>query len=158
MHPEPHIRLGTEDDLATLVEFNCAMAGETEARALAVDTVTAGVRTLLHNPELGFYVVAELGREVAGALMITFEWSDWRNASFWWIQSVYVKPAFRRRGVYRRLHDFVRVHAHRRGGVCGFRLYVERQNRTAQRTYAALGMRESGYLMYEELLPSIGTD
>lgn len=154
MHPEPHIRFATEDDLPALVEFNRAMAVETEARELAADIVTAGVRNLLRNPQLGFYVVAESGHQVVGTLMITFEWSDWRNAAFWWIQSVYVEPAFRRRGVYRRLHEYVIEHAHRRGGVCGFRLYVEGQNRIAQHTYAALGMHPSGYRLYEQPLPT----
>lgn len=132
------------------------MASETEARALAAETVTCGVRNLLRSPHLGFYVVADVGGEAAGALMVTFEWSDWRNGSFWWIQSVYVKPPFRRRGLYRRLHEFLREHAHSQGGVCGLRLYVERHNRGAQATYAALGMQESAYLLYEELLPPAG--
>lgn len=156
MHPQPHIRIGTERDLATLVEFNQAMARETEARELAAHTVSEGVSGLLRNPHYGFYLVAEVDGETVGSLMVTFEWSDWRNALFWWIQSVYVKPGFRRRGVYRRLYAEVKERARRQGGVCGFRLYVERENRSAQRTYGALGMNDSGYLLFEELLPSAG--
>ena len=89
--------------------------------------------------------------------MVTFEWSDWRNALFWWIQSVYVRPDFRRRGVYRALYDFLKRHAERpgyRGYVCGFRLYVERNNTAAQQTYERLGMKETYYKMYEEEIMS----
>ena len=84
-------------------------------------------------PPTGFFVVAESGGEVAGALLVTYEWSDWRNARFWWIQSVYVRPEHRRRGIYRELHEFVRARARAAGGVAGFRLYVERENVDAQR-------------------------
>jgi ribosomal protein S18 acetylase RimI-like enzyme len=83
------------------------------------------------------------GGKRAGQMMITYEWSDWRNAVFWWIQSVYIRPEFRRKGIYRRLYDFVKQRAKAQGGVCGFRLYVEKENAGAQKTYAALGMAES---------------
>lgn len=146
------LRPAREGDLDALLEFNLAMARETEARELHAPTVRAGVLALLREPSRGFYVVAECDGEVAGSLMITFEWSDWRNALFWWIQSVYVRPEFRRRGIYRRLHQHVRSRARAQGGTCGLRLYVEQANRSAQRTYAALGMSRTEYLMFEEML------
>jgi ribosomal protein S18 acetylase RimI-like enzyme len=144
------VRLATVDDRDAFVRFNRAMALETEDKTLDEGLVTPGVQAVFENPARGFYVLAESDDEIVAALMITFEWSDWRNAVFWWIQSVYVTPAFRRRGLYRRLYDFVRDRARHEGGVCGFRLYVEKNNRAAQQTYESLGMGESDYLMYEE--------
>jgi ribosomal protein S18 acetylase RimI-like enzyme len=146
------VRLATVDDRDAFVRFNRAMALETEDKTLDEGLVTPGVQAVFENPARGFYVLAESDDEIVAALMITFEWSDWRNAVFWWIQSVYVTPAFRRRGLYRRLYDFVRDRARHEGGVCGFRLYVEKNNRAAQQTYESLGMCESDYLMYEETI------
>ena len=98
----------------------------------------------------GFYLVAESDDgEIAGGLMVTFEWSDWRNGCFWWIQSVYVMPAFRRQGIYRDLYGYVRKMAEERGGVCGFRVYVEKDNVSAKETYRKLGMEECDYRMFE---------
>jgi ribosomal protein S18 acetylase RimI-like enzyme len=152
---EIRIRPGTATDIDSLVSFNQAMARETEAKELDIKVLTAGVETLLKNEQYGFYVVAEAVEEssiqAVGSLMVTFEWSDWRNGLFWWIQSVYIKPEFRRRGIYRRLYEFVKELATAED-VCGFRLYVEKENRIAQRTYEKLGMSESHYVMYEELL------
>ena len=145
-------RIAGAGDVAALIEFNQAMALETESKLLDTETLRAGVETVLQDPSHGFYVVADAGREIAGALLITYEWSDWRNGRFWWIQSVYVRPEHRRRGVYRMLHEFVRDRARSAGGVVGMRLYVERDNAAAQRTYAALGMNETVYRMYEETL------
>ena len=157
MNQEWSLRLADERDVDALVEFNRAMARETEAKDLAVDVLTAGVEGLLRNPRYGFYVVAEHRgpehqSEVAASLMVTFEWSDWRNGVFWWIQSVYVKPEFRRQGVYRRLYEFVKSRAAREPGVRGFRLYVEKENQIAQQTYERLGMTETYYKMFEELV------
>jgi len=146
------VRLATVDDRDAFVRFNRAMALETEDKTLDEGLVTPGVQAVFENPARGFYVLAESDDEIVAALMITFEWSDWRNAVFWWIQSVYVTPAFRRRGLYRRLYNFVRDRARHEGGVCGFRLYVEKNNRAAQQTYESLGMAESDYLMYEETI------
>lgn len=148
------IRLATSADATVLVEFNAAMALETEGKNLLPEVIGAGVRGLLNNPVAGFYVLAETERVVA-ALMITKEWSDWRNGSFWWIQSVYVRPEARRQGVYRRLYRHVQEMAAKDPQVCGFRLYVERENSAAQAAYAALGMKETRYLVFEELKPGV---
>lgn len=145
-----HVRAATIADLDTIVGFNQAMARETEDKRLALDVLSAGVRNLLENPGHGFYLVAEIGAEVAGCLMITPEWTDWRNGRFWWVQSVYVKAEFRRRGVYRALYAHVKALAAREGDVRGFRLYVEIENDTAQETYRKLGMHEARYRMFEE--------
>jgi ribosomal protein S18 acetylase RimI-like enzyme len=143
------VREATAGDLETLVAFNAAMARETEHRDLDLEVLRAGVRNLLVDPSRGVYLVLEEAGRVLAALMLTREWSDWRNGEFWWIQSVYVRPEARRRGCYRRLYEVVRARAADAPGVCGLRLYVERDNAVAQRTYAALGMSETAYLLYE---------
>jgi ribosomal protein S18 acetylase RimI-like enzyme len=117
--------------------------------------IGAGVRSLLRQPQAGFYVVAQHEKLVVGALMVTREWSDWRNGTFWWIQSVYVRPEFRRQGVYRRLYRHIQTMAAKDKRVCGFRLYVERENRRAQKTYRTLGMDRTRYLVFEELKPGV---
>lgn len=159
MIDEFSIRLGESIDTTALVSFNQSMARETESKELDLSVLTAGVENLLKNKQHGFYVVAEVvgtaDRDVVGSLMVTYEWSDWRNGLFWWIQSVYIKPEFRRRSIYRRLYEFVKVKAAAQG-VCGFRLYVEKENRIAQQTYEQLGMTESHYVMYEEVLDDTG--
>lgn len=146
-----HIRLATPNDIATLTAFNQAMAWETEGKELAPATIMAGVRGIFAAPERGFYLVAERDAQVVAALMVTTEWSDWRNGNFWWIQSVFVQPEFRRQGIYRRMYDFIKELASQDSQVCGFRLYVEQANHRAQATYTALGMEESPYRLYEEL-------
>ena len=149
------IRKAQARDADAIAAFNSTMALETEGRALQPQRIAAGVRRLLDDPSLGFYVVAEHAGSAVGCLMVTNEWSDWRNGLFWWIQSVYVVAPWRRRGVYRRLYQFVRELAAAQPGICGFRLYVEKENRIAQRTYAALGMAPTEYLLYEELKPGV---
>ena len=144
-------RLATASDAAVLTEFNAAMALETEGKQLLPEVIGAGVRSLLGRPGAGFYLVAEADEQVVGSLLVTKEWSDWRNGEFWWIQSVYVRPAWRRQGIYKRLYRHVQELAAKDPGVCGFRLYVERENRQAQSTYRALGMTETHYLVFEEL-------
>jgi ribosomal protein S18 acetylase RimI-like enzyme len=145
------VRRAGAGDARALVEFNLAMARETEAKELAPEVISAGVARFIERPEYGFYLVAEDAGRVVGSLMITYEWSDWRDGLFWWIQSVYVLPAYRRRGVYRRLYEHVKRLATQDPEVRGFRLYVERENRVAQETYERLGMSETHYKMYEEL-------
>jgi len=149
LHDEIHVRAGESRDTHTIAAFNVAMAIETESRQLDPPTVTDGVRALLANPDAGFYLVAEKRGEIVGSLMVTFEWSDWRNKCFWWIQSVYVAPAARRRGVFTQLFHDVRSRAAARSDVCGLRLYVEQHNQVAQATYKSLGMDETHYDMYE---------
>jgi GNAT superfamily N-acetyltransferase len=107
------------------------------------------VRAVLEDASKGFYFVAESGAAVAGQMMITFEWSDWRNGVFWWIQSVYVEPSWRRQGVFRSLYRHALDQARAAGNVCGMRLYVEAGNEAARRTYAALGMAKTVYEMFE---------
>jgi GNAT superfamily N-acetyltransferase len=143
------IRAAESRDTDVLADFNVAMALETENRQLDPPTVQAGVAGMFAQPQLGFYLVAELDQRVVGSLMVTYEWSDWRNKCFWWIQSVYVEPAYRRQGIFTRLFQAVRTQASRRDDVCGLRLYVEQHNRIAQSTYTSLGMDETHYDMYE---------
>lgn len=147
------VRPATGADIARLVEWNAAMALETEGKTLDPAVVRRGVSGVFEKPERGFYLVAERGPDAVGALLVTFEWSDWRAGDFWWIQSVYVTPAARRRGVFRALYEAVRGRALQAGAV-GLRLYVERENQAAQATYGALGMQSSDYLLFEHPLPS----
>jgi GNAT superfamily N-acetyltransferase len=153
MHSDLRIRTAEPKDVETLAEFNVAMAWETERTQLGRETVIAGVQAVLTEPRHGFYVVTEAEGQVVGCLLITFEWSDWRCGLFWWIQSLYIRPQFRRQGIFRQLHEFVKTEALRRGGVCGIRLYVEQSNRTAQQAYQQIGMRPCSYQMYEQMLP-----
>ncbi len=150
-----HIRLAAETDLAAIVAFSAAMALETEGRKLDQTRLLEGTRALLASPEHGFFLVAEWPqleqpKQLVGQLMITYEWSDWRNALFWWIQSVYVAPAWRRQGVYRRMHATVVELAQADPRVCGLRLYVERENGTAQTVYRRVGLHSSAYVVYEQ--------
>ncbi|WP_076416204.1 GNAT family N-acetyltransferase [Shewanella sp. UCD-KL12] len=144
------IRKGQASDLNALVQFNQAMALETEDLTLDARQLTKGVNTLLSQPEKGFYLVAEIDGEIAGSLMVTFEWSDWRALDYYWIQSVYIRPQNRRQGIYGKLYQAVKDIAKDNGGAASFRLYVEQENTKAQQTYQKLGMEQSYYLMYEE--------
>ena len=147
------IRNATVDDLGRLADWAVAMAWETEQKALDPDTVRKGIAAVLDQPGRGRYFIAERGGEAAGTLMLTYEWSDWRNGDWWWIQSVYVAPAHRRQGVYAALYRHVHARAEMTPRVCGLRLYVERDNAAAQRTYERLGMVDAGYRMYEAPTP-----
>jgi len=144
------IRIATASDAADLVKFNQAMALETEGKTLAAEVLSPGVEAVFADPAKGFYVVAEADGKLIGGLLITYEWSDWRNKWFWWIQSVYIVPEARGTGLYSRLYRFVKDLAERRGDVCGFRLYVEKENTHAQAVYEKVGMNNSHYLMFEE--------
>lgn len=146
----PGVREATAADIEVLVQFNAAMARETEAKTLDPATVRPGVAAVLHEPRRGFYLIAELDGEIAGCLMITYEWSDWRNGDWWWLQSVYVPPEYRRNGVFRALYTEVERRVSAASGIAGLRLYVERDNARAQQTYAALGMSQTHYHMYEK--------
>ena len=145
------IRDATNDDLEIIARYNSAMAAETEGVALDATTVCRGVAALLDDPAKGRYWVAEIDDEVVGQLMVTYEWSDWRNGTLWWIQSVYVKPEYRRLGVFSGLYHHVQLLASEAPDVCGLRLYVERRNLRAQQTYESLGMVNPNYLVMEAM-------
>jgi GNAT superfamily N-acetyltransferase len=147
--PVASVRAACAADEDVVCEFNARLAEESERRRLDPATLRAGVRAALGSPERGRYFVAEVAGRVVGQLLVTTEWSDWRNGWFWWIQSVYVAPAARRNGVYRRLHEEVERMARARDDVRGLRLYVEESNGHARATYARLGMLRTGYLLYE---------
>lgn len=138
-------------DAAAIAEFNSRIAGETENLQLDADTLDAGVRKLLHDPSLGRYWVAESGNTVVGQIMTTFEWSDWRDGLIWWIQSVYVRQDFRRRGVFSQLYSHVEHRARTSSGVVGLRLYVDKDNVRAQETYLRLGMAKTDYEVMEQM-------
>ncbi len=140
-------------DAAVIAEFNQAMAQETEDKQLPAETINAGVERMLADSTLGFYLVAQApgNDNLAGCLGITTEWSDWRNGLFWWIQSVYVPPEFRGQGVFSALYKHVKGLATSDEEVCGIRLYAEKQNQQALRTYFRLGMIETEYRLLEEL-------
>lgn len=149
-----NVRLARPDDAATIASFSAAMALETEGRRLDLDRLQLGTIALIETPARGFFLVAELEqddhRRLLGQLMVTYEWSDWRNGVFWWVQSVYVVPAWRRCGVYRTIHDYTIALAQADPQVCGIRLYVEQDNRTAQTVYQRVGLAPSGYAVYEQ--------
>src|SRR5215213_3966191 len=117
-----NIRLAEKADIDALVGFNRAMALETEGKSLKADVLRPGVAAVFEDANKGFYVVAEIDGKVSGGLLVTFEWSDWRNKWFWWIQSVYIVPEARGRGIYRLLYDHVKAEAATNANVCGFRL------------------------------------
>ena len=142
------IRSATAQDADAIVAFNQRIAKETEDRELDEAVLRPGVERVLNDGALGFYTVAESEGQVVGCTMVTFEWSDWRNGVFWWIQSVYVDASFRRKGVFRSLYQHIKDLGLAQK-VCGFRLYVERDNTIAQQTYVSMGMTETPYRMYE---------
>lgn len=143
------IRDATPADVENIVRHNAALAMETENKHLDHDTLDSGVRALLADRVKGRYFIAETAGEIAGQLMLTYEWSDWRGGWLWWIQSVYVHPEHRRAGVFRALYTNVVAMAQNEGDVRGIRLYVERGNDPAIRTYESMGMNDAGYLVME---------
>jgi GNAT superfamily N-acetyltransferase len=143
------VRKATPTDAAVLVRFNAAMAEETEGKKLNLEILGAGVRAVFEEPSRGFYVVAEIAGVAIGSLLVTPEWSDWRNARYWWVQSVYIDPAHRKKGVYKALHRYVEGLARESGDVCGIRLYVDSENSTAKAVYERLGMTRSRYEFFE---------
>jgi GNAT superfamily N-acetyltransferase len=143
------IRPATLEDAEFLVQGNASMALETEGRSLDIHTLRAGVCAVFDDPARGFYLIAEIGGKAVGQMMITYEWSDWRNANFWWIQSVYTLPESRGRGVFKALYAYADSLARQLGGVCGLRLYVEAHNQRAQSAYLRCGMSEAIYRMFE---------
>jgi GNAT superfamily N-acetyltransferase len=143
------VRRATPADEPVLVAFNTLIAWETEHKKLDPSVLTAGVRAVLADPSRGFYTVVERAGEVVGQMMITFEWSDWRNGWFWWIQSVYVREDARRGGVFRALYRAIEEQAAADPSVIGLRLYFETDNARARSTYRSMGMADTTYGMME---------
>ena len=144
-----NIRKAVPADAGFIAESNIAMAHETEGKSLSADTLKAGVCAVIEDSTKGYYLIAEVDGTPVGDLMVTYEWSDWRSMTFLWIQSVFVDAKWRRRGVYRAMHNHVVNEARHNPELCGVRLYVDRDNHGAQRTYEQLGMSKSHYDMYE---------
>jgi ribosomal protein S18 acetylase RimI-like enzyme len=144
------IRPGTIADLEILIEGNRAMARETESIELDEATVRSGVRAILEGKKPGAYRVLEENGRVVAQLMLTYEWSDWRNREVWWIQSVYVWPQARRSGYFRSLYRAV-IDEAKAGGAGGVRLYVDERNQRAQETYRSLGMIGEHYRVFEDM-------
>ena len=145
------IRRGVSGDFEAIVEMTLAMAVESEGRELSRAVVERGVAALLEDPAKGFYLVAEEGGRLAGQLFVTFEWSDWRAAWIWWIQTVYTVPESRGKGVFRALQEEVEALARKAGDVCGIRLYVAGVNRRAREVYERTGWSLADYSIYEKM-------
>ncbi len=143
------IRLADPADAEFLVRGNATMALETEHLSLDLDRLRDGVHALFENTSRGVYYIAEVEGRRVGQMMITYEWSDWRNGMFWWIQSVWVEPEFRGQGIFKALYAHVEQLARADAGVCGLRLYVEQDNERAQGTYVRCGMKRTAYQMFE---------
>jgi GNAT superfamily N-acetyltransferase len=143
------VRPATLGDIEFLVSGNAKMALETEGLALDLDRLRGGVQAVFDDQARGFYLIAEIEDLRVGQMMVTYEWSDWRNGVFWWIQSVYTIPERRRQGVFRALYAQAEALARQQSSVCGLRLYVDIHNRAAQETYRRCGMQETAYRMFE---------
>jgi GNAT superfamily N-acetyltransferase len=142
------IRQATPADAPAIMDFQLKMAWETEKMALDKETVSKGVNAVFGDLAHGQYYVADAEGRVVSSLLITYEWSDWRNCNVWWFQSVYVIPEFRRQGIFRKMYAFIKDKAEKEG-VAGLRLYVETKNTSAKKTYEALGMNSEHYDFYE---------
>lgn len=151
------IRLAQPQDAPVIARFNACLAEETENLRLDPAVLLAGVSALLQDPAKGRYFVAVYNGTIAGQLMITYEWSDWRNGNIWWIQSVYVSPESRRSGVFRRLFEHVRLLARAEKNVPALRLYMHADNSRARQTYAQLGFRHTHYEVFEHEIPRSAT-
>ena len=146
------VRKAKLEDIEGITDFNIRMAKETESKKLDKDVVLKGVEAVINDNHKGFYLVAEEtngGKKLVGQLMITFEWSDWRNKCFWWIQSVYVDEKHRNRNIFSHLYRRVIEMAKSRKNISGLRLYVEKHNEYAKQIYESLGMIRTPYEMYE---------
>jgi len=142
------IRKAIPPDAPSIIDFQLRMARETENMNLIPEIVTKGVEAVFSDKSKGRYYVAESGEKVVASLLITYEWSDWRNCNVWWFQSVYVIPEYRRKGVFRKMYNHIKVLA-KEQDIAGLRLYVETKNSRAQKTYEALGMSSEHYSFYE---------
>jgi GNAT superfamily N-acetyltransferase len=142
------IRKATPADAPSIIDFQLKMAWETENISLVPEIVTKGVDAVFRDHSRGQYFVAESDSKVMASLLITCEWSDWRNSNVWWFQSVFVLPEFRRQGIFSKMYNHIRELAEEKD-VAGLRLYVETKNTRAQKTYEALGMSSGHYAFYE---------
>ena len=149
MISEIKIREAFVNDIPILVKNNLALAQETENIQIDKEILLAGVSNALKRRDC-HYIVAELNGEVAGQIMITYEWSDWRNGVMWWIQSVYVRPEHRKKGIFRTLFKYIEHLAQSNPDVKALRLYVMGNNLSGKKTYKSLGMKDSGYIVYEK--------
>jgi ribosomal protein S18 acetylase RimI-like enzyme len=149
MPSEINIREANKGDLAILVQNNQALAEETEALLLDKDVLREGIEQAFKRKEC-HYFVAVIAEKVVGQTMITYEWSDWRNGIIWWIQSVYVLPAYRKQGIFRVLFKHIENLAKVNPKVKALRLYVMHNNNAGQDTYQSLGMNDSGYIVFEK--------
>jgi GNAT superfamily N-acetyltransferase len=145
------IRIATIEDTEAITNQNISLAKESENILLNPETVLLGVKALLSDNNKGFYVVAEENDTIIGQLMITCEWSDWRNKPIWWVQSVYVQKEWRNKGVFTKLLDYIQQDAHRRG-VAFLRLYMFKQNKSAQKVYEKIGWKQEQYAIYRLVL------
>ena len=143
------IRNAKEEDISTIVDFQLAMALETENLQLDKPTVEKGVNAAFHDSTKGQYFITEIDGEVGASLMTTFEWSDWRNGTVYWIQSVYVRENFRRLGIYRKMYAYIQELVKKDDSVRGIRLYVDKSNIKAQKTYQNTGMNGEHYQLFE---------
>lgn len=143
------IRMAHENDLEIITGFNYNLAYETEDKKLDKDILTNGVKAILLDETKGVYYVCEVDGKVVGQIMYTYEWSDWRNGTFIWVQSVYVHKDYRGKGIFKALYNKVKEICDNNEEYVGIRLYVERENYNAQKTYQKIGMSECNYYMYE---------
>ena len=144
-----NIRKALNKDRDVIARYNYNLAYETENKILDMNILTRGVEAIIKDENKGIYHVCEINGEVVGQIMYTFEWSDWRNGTFLWIQSVYVNKEFRGMGVFKALYKFIRDIADNDNNICGIRLYVEKENTIAKKTYKNIGMKECNYYIYE---------
>lgn len=151
-----HVRPAALSDAGIIAEYNRALARETEGRDLDPERIGPGVVAVLEDASKGRYLVAERDGKVIGQLMVTFEWSDWRNGMFWWIQSVYVAAEERGCGVFGALYRAVESEARANPGICGIRLYMEHHNDRARAAYVKLGMKPAGYEVFETDFTRLG--
>ena len=142
------IRRADKSEVGIIADFQQKMAWETEKLELREDVLTAGVKAVFEDSNKGLYFVAEQDGNVVASLMITYEWSDWRNGTVWWIQSVYVLPTFRGQGVFKQMYLHLKEHV-MQSELRGLRLYVDKTNTAAQKVYDSIGMTQEHYAMYE---------
>lgn len=149
----PKVRLAQPGDASTIVDFQLKMAMETENLALDFSTVEKGVQAVFHDDSKGKYHVVEDEGLVISSLLITYEWSDWRNGTILWLQSLYVLPSYRRQGIFKQMFHYLRDTIKKSESLKGLRLYVDKNNHLAQRVYEAMGMDSQHYQMYEWIKP-----